>query len=160
MHYLYIITILLLIFSFIVDRSKTIKAVKIFLKRFTGIIPAFLLMLLFTSVVLFIFPSNVIVNYLGSGGQLRGVIFAALLGSITLVPGFIAFPLCGILLDNGATYTTLSAFTTTLMMVGVLTYPVEQKYFGTKVTIMRNSLSFCIALIVALITGIFFGEIF
>ena len=160
MLYLYITTAILLIFSFIADSSKTIKSVSIALKRFRGIIPAFLVMLIFTSVILFLFPSNVIVHYLGKGGPLRGIIFASMLGSITLVPGFIVYPLCGILLDKGAAYTTISAFTTTLMMVGVLTYPVERKYFGTKVTIIRNAVSFCIALIVALMTGIFFGEIF
>jgi hypothetical protein len=54
----------------------------------------------------------------------------------------------------------LSAFTTTLMMVGVLTYPVEKAYLGIRVTIMRNAVSFVIALIVAVITGFFFGELF
>ena len=54
----------------------------------------------------------------------------------------------------------LSAFTTTLMMVGVLTYPIEKEYLGTKVTIVRNVIGFFIALIVAVMTGIFFGEIF
>ena len=54
----------------------------------------------------------------------------------------------------------LSAFTTTLMMVGVFTYPIEKEYFGMKVTVTRNIISFFIAIIVALVTGIFFGEIF
>ena len=53
----------------------------------------------------------------------------------------------------------LAAFTTTLMMVGILTYPVEKEYFGAKVTIIRNVVSFFIALIVALVIGIFFGEL-
>jgi uncharacterized membrane protein YraQ (UPF0718 family) len=53
----------------------------------------------------------------------------------------------------------LSAFTTTLMMVGILTFPIEKAYFGPKVTILRNVLSFLVALIVAVMTGIFFGEI-
>ena len=53
----------------------------------------------------------------------------------------------------------LSAFTTTLMMVGILTYPVEIEYFGVKVTIIRNVISFFIALIVALSIGFFFGEL-
>jgi len=89
-----------------------------------------------------------------------GVLFASLFGSITLMPGFIAFPLCGILLKKGVLYMVLSAFTTTLMMVGVLTYPIEKEYFGIKVTIMRNIISFFIALVVAVMTGILFGEIF
>lgn len=89
-----------------------------------------------------------------------GVLFASLFGSITLMPGFIAFPLCGILLKKGVLYMVLSAFTTTLMMVGVFTYPIEKEYLGTKVTMVRNVIGFFIALIVAVMTGIFFGEIF
>ena len=46
------------------------------------------------------------------------------------------------------------------MMVGVLTYPIEKQYFGVKVTIIRNAFSLLIALIIAVATGIFFGEIF
>jgi len=57
-------------------------------------------------------------------------------------------------------YMVLSAFTTTLMMVGVLSYPIEKEYFGVKVTIIRNVISFFIALVIAVMTGIFFGEIF
>ena len=77
-----------------------------------------------------------------------------------MMPGFITYPLCGLLLEKGVTYTVLSAFTTTLMMVGVLTYPIEKEYLGTKVTIIRNLIGFATALIVAAFTGLFFGEIF
>jgi len=117
-------------------------------------------MLILVSIVLFLIPDRVISQYLGGGNIFTGVLFASFLGSITLMPGFIAFPLCGILLKKGVLYMVLSAFTTTLMMVGVLTYPIEKAYFGTKVTIMRNIISLFIALIVAVMTGIFFGEIF
>ena len=47
-----------------------------------------------------------------------------------------------------------------LMMVGVLTYPVEKAYLGAKATLIRNLISFAIALVVALATGLFFGEVF
>jgi len=117
-------------------------------------------MLILVSVVLFLLPDYVISNYLGVENRFTGVFLASFLGSITLMPGFIAFPLAGILLKKGVVYMVLSAFTTTLMMVGVLTYPIEKQYFGVKVTIMRNAISLLIALIIALVTGIFFGEIF
>jgi uncharacterized membrane protein YraQ (UPF0718 family) len=71
----------------------------------------------------------------------------------------VAFPLSGILLSKGVAYMTLSAFTTTLMMVGVLTYPIEKHYFGVKVTIIRNALSFAAALVIAAATGLYFGEV-
>jgi len=145
--------------SFIVNSKKTLMAIKIAVKKFVNILPAFLTMLIFVSVVLFLVPDKVISNYLGNSNKFVGVTFASFFGSITLMPGFIAFPLCGILLKKGVPYMVLSAFTTTLMMVGVLTYPIEKEYFGMKVTIIRNVISFFIALIVALMTGIFFGEL-
>ncbi|MBU1044591.1 MAG: hypothetical protein KJ915_09390 [Candidatus Omnitrophica bacterium] len=154
------ITGLALLFSFMINRKKTFLAVKIAYKKLIDILPAFLFMLIFISITLFIFPSENLANYFGKENQFQGVLLALFLGSVTLVPGFIAFPLCGILLKEGVSYTILSAFTTSLMMVGVLTYPIEKKYFGKRVTIIRNSISLFIAIIVAIITGIFFGEIF
>lgn len=159
MYYLYIMTGLALLVSFIADEVRTIEAVKIAFKKLSKISPAFLSMLIIVSVVLFLVPEKVISNYLGNNDKFIGVILASLFGSITLMPGPIAYPLCGILLKEGVSYTVLSAFSTTLMMVGVLTYPVEKEYFGAKITIIRNILSFFIAFIVALITGIFFREL-
>ena len=160
MYYLHIVTLLALVISLLVNRKKTLKAARIALKRFLSILPAFLIMLILVSVVLFLLPDKLITQYLGSENILTGVLCGSLFGSITLMPGFIAFPLCGILLKKGVLYMVLSAFTTTLMMVGVLSFPIEKAYFGTKVTILRNSLSFLTALVVAVMTGVFFGEIF
>lgn len=160
MHYLYIATGLAVLISFIADSERTLKAFKMAVKKFVIILPAFFGMLILVSIVLFLIPDRVISQYLGSSNIFTGVLFASFLGSITLMPGFIAFPLCGILLKKGVLYMVLSAFTTTLMMVGILTYPIEKAYFGAKVTIIRNIISVFIALIVAVMTGIFFGEIF
>ena len=160
MYYLYIITGLAVLISFIISRDKTLKAVKTAARKLVNILPAFLIMLILVSIVLFLVPEEVISSYLGSDNKFVGVLFASFFGSITLMPGFIAFPLCGILLKKGVLYMVLAAFTTTLMMVGVVTYPIEKKYFGVKVTILRNAISLFIALIVAVMIGIFFGEIF
>jgi uncharacterized membrane protein YraQ (UPF0718 family) len=135
------------------------RLIKISYKKFINIIPAFLTMLILVSIVLFFIPDKMISDYLGNNDKFIGVILASFFGSITLMPGFIAFPLCGILLKKGVSYMVLSAFTTTLMMVGILTYPVEKEYFGVKVTIIRNAISFFIAIIVALSIGFFFGEL-
>jgi len=160
MYCLYIATGLVLIISFIINSEKTLRAIKIAIRKFTAIMPAFLAMLILVSIVLFLVPDKVISNYLGSNNKFIGVFFASFFGSITLMPGFIAFPLCGILLKKGVLYMVLSAFTTTLMMVGILSYPIEKEYFGIKVTIIRNLISLFMALAVAIMTGIFFGEIF
>ena len=159
MYYLYIATGLALAISLIASREKTLRGLRIAIRRFANILPAFLIMLILVSVVLFLVPDDFIIEYLGTGNKITSVLFASLIGSAILMPGFIVFPLCGILLERGVLYMVISAFTTTLMMVGVLTYPVEKAYLGTKVTIIRNVISFFIALIIAVVTGLFFGEI-
>ena len=160
MYYTYTITGIIIIISFVINKQKTLKAVRIAVEKFIKIFPAFLTMLILVSFILFLFPDEVISNYLGHSSKFIGVFLASFFGSITIMPGFIAFPLSGFLLSKGVPYMVLSAFTTTLMMVGVLTYPVEKEYFGAKVTVIRNTISFFIALVVAAMTGIFFGEIF
>ena len=79
------------------------------------------------------------------------MLVASVIGSVIVVPGFIAFPIAGVMKDMGAGYGVLAAFTTSLMMVGVLTYPLEKKYFGAKFAIWRNAVSFVIALCVSFI---------
>ena len=160
MMYLYIIAGLALLASFLASRKKTLQALKISVERFTKIFSAFLTMIILVSIVLFLLPDVVISEYLGGSNKFIGVIFASFLGSVTLLPGFIAFPLSGILLKEGVAYMVLAAFTTTLMMVGILTAPIEKAYFGIKVTVIRNVMSLFIALIVTVVIGIFFGEIF
>ena len=159
-YYLYIFTGVALLISLVASREKTLKALKIALKRFLNILPAFLTMLVLISIVLFLVPDRLITEYLGADNMLVGVLVAAVLGSVTLMPGFVAFPLSGILVQKGVAYTVIATFTTTLMMVGVVTFPVEKAYLGVRVTVLRNIIGLLIALCVAVIIGIYFGEIF
>lgn len=152
-------TAIALIASLAASRQKTVKALRIALKRLIGIAPQFLIMILLVSIILYFVSDEMIAHYLGKENKYTAVIFASLIGSITLIPGFIAFPLAGLLLSRGVLYMVLAAFTTTLMMVGVVTYPIEKAYLGTRATILRNVLSFLIALTVAAVIGIAYGEI-
>jgi len=155
----YLLTSIILIVSFIIDKQKTYKAIRVAWKKFKKIAPAFIVMLIFVSIILFIFPDEVISRYLANNNKVLSIFLASLIGSITIMPGFVAFPLSGILLTKGVSYMVISAFTTTLMMVGIITFPIEREYFGSKVTVIRNIISLLIAIIIALTTGLFFGEI-
>ncbi len=157
--YLYIVAGLALLVSLVFSREKTVRSVKIAARRFIKIFPAFLIMIILVSIVLYLVPDVVISRYLGSENKFTAMVLASLLGSIAFIPGFIAFPLAGILVQKGVAYMVIAAFTTTLMMVGVLTAPIEKAYFGLKVTIVRNVIGFFIALVVAVMIGLFFGEI-
>ena len=53
----------------------------------------------------------------------------------------------------------VAAFITTLMLVGVATYPVEKEYLGIKATIWRNIAGFIISALIAVATGILYGEV-
>lgn len=159
MYYLYIATGFLIVLSYCTNRNKTFKALKIAYKKLKRILPAFLSMLILVSIILFFIPDQTISHFLGGSNIVTGMLLATFFGSITMMPGFIAFPLSGILLQKGVPYMIISAFTTTLMMVGILTYPIEKEYFGHKVTLIRNGISLLIALIIALIIGLCFREV-
>jgi uncharacterized membrane protein YraQ (UPF0718 family) len=156
---LYILTAVGLLASLIASPARTWAAIKLAATRFGRILPSFLLMMALFSAAMTLLPQEVLLRLLGRQSGPLGVGLAALLGSVTLMPGFIAFPLSGALLKQGVPYTVLAAFTTTLMMVGVVTYPLERQYFGRKVTIVRNAVSLAIALLVAAVTGLVFREI-
>ncbi|MBI9102494.1 MAG: hypothetical protein JEY99_08775 [Spirochaetales bacterium] len=158
--YLIIITGVALLVSFIANRKKTLQGLKKAWKKFAKMVVPLTVVLVLVSFALYFMTPQMISKYLSGGHQAIGVLIASAFGSITMMPGFIAFPLGGILRDNNVSYMIISAFTTTLMMVGVLTFPVEQKFLGTRVAVIRNIAGLFTALIVALVTGIIFGEIF
>jgi uncharacterized membrane protein YraQ (UPF0718 family) len=156
---LYGITILFLIISFVKDKKKTKTALKKAWMSFENILPQFLVVLLVVGLMLAAFDANVISKIIGAGSGWLGITFAALVGAITLIPGFVAFPLAAALLQGGAGYMQIGAFVSSLMMVGVVTFPVEMKYFGKKLTIMRNVLAFIFSFVVAYIIGMAVGGI-
>jgi len=140
--------------SFLLDKKKTILGFKKGFKMFKNIIIPFLNILILVSLLLFIVPPQMVVKYLGAGSGAIGFAIAAVVGSITLIPGFISYPIASGLLKQGASYSTVAVFMTTLMMVGVVTLPLEIKYFGKKIAILRNLLNFIIAIIIGILIGI------
>jgi uncharacterized membrane protein YraQ (UPF0718 family) len=123
-------------------------------KSFENIMPQFLAIIFIIGIMLSILTPDQISQFLGSESGWIGVIIAAVIGSITLIPGFVAFPLAAALLKSGAGYMQIAAFVSTLMMVGIVTIPVEIKYFGKRATIIRNVLAFIFSLIVAALMGV------
>ncbi len=122
---------------------------------FLKLLPVLLIMLALVSIVLFLLPEETLVKYMGEESGITGWSIAALFGSVALIPGFIAYPLCGILVKSGVTYSIIAVFITTLMLTGFLTLPVEAKFFGWKVSLIRNLISLAAALLIGLIMGFF-----
>lgn len=149
-----IVSILLTFVSFLLDRRKTMLGLKKGWKMFQNVAIPFLNILILVSLVLHVVPPSLIVRYLGAGSGWGGLAIAAIVGSITLIPGFISYPIASVLIIQGASYTTVATFMTTLMMVGVVTLPLEIKYFGRSVAILRNVLNFIAAVVIGLFVGL------
>jgi uncharacterized membrane protein YraQ (UPF0718 family) len=121
---LYVIAAILIVVSAVKDRAKTKKALFKGLKSIEGILPQLIVMLIGIAVILALFDAETISRYLGSGSGFPGVLIAGLVGAITLIPGFVAFPAAGELLRNGAGVLQVATFVSSLMMVGVVTLPI------------------------------------
>ena len=135
------------------DRKKSIAALKKGWKAFENLLPQFLPIILLIGLGLAILEPSTISRILGKESGLMGMALAALLGSIILMPGFIAFPLAASLLSAGAGYGQIAMLLTTLMMVGVVTLPLESSYFGKRLAIERNVLAFAYAVLSSFILG-------
>ena len=145
---LWVITAAALLVSLVADRRKTRAAVARGVRIFWGIAPLLFGVLALVSLILAAVTPEMLRPALSGSGP--APFFAAIgIGSIALIPGFIAYPLAGVLRQNGASTPVLAAFITSLMMVGVLTLPVEAKFFGWKVALLRNGLAFVGTLVVA-----------
>ena len=142
-----------LVVSFFKDRQKTARALKKAWKSFESILPQFLSILIIIGLALSILNPETITNIMGTRSGIWGVLAASLIGSVTLIPAFIAFPLAAALLKNGAGYMQIAAFVSTLMMVGVITMPMEIKAFGKRATMIRNAAAFVFSLITAFVIG-------
>jgi len=135
------------------SRDKTKLALKKAWKSFENILPQFLAVLLIIGMLLSVLNKDTISKLLGAESGTLGMAIAAVIGSITLIPGFVAFPLAASLLKAGAGYSQITMFVTTLMMVGVVTLPVETKYFGRKVAIQRNLFALVYAICISFVIG-------
>ncbi len=151
--YLYYIAVGLLLVSFFKDRKTTKKALKKAWKSFENIVPKFLGVICMVGMMLAVFDEEFVSRVIGAESGALGVVIASVVGSITLIPGFVAFPTAKALLENGAGYMQIGVFVSTLMMVGVMTMPVEVEYFGRKVTFIRNGMALVLSYIVAFIIG-------
>ncbi len=156
---LYSVTIILILLSFLKDKAKTKKAMMKAWKAFDNILPQFLGVITLVGIILSILNPKMISGIIGSSSGWLGVIMASVIGAITLIPGFIAFPTAAMLLNSGAGYMQIGAFISALMMVGVVTLPVEIKYFGKKTTLVRNILAFVFSFAVAFVIGKVAGEL-
>lgn len=146
----------LIVFGLAIKKDKekakaTMKKTKGMMKHMIGDILGIILLI---GLVLTFVPPSTIENVLGSNNTIVATVVASLIGSITLIPAFVAFPLVGSFIDAGASVVPGVSFLTTLTMVGVVTFSLEKKTFGTSFAIKRNIYGFVGAIVIALVMGV------
>ncbi len=146
--------LLLLIFAFLKDKEKSKKALLISLKSFIRIIPNMLVIVILIGLMLGLIPKSEISKIVGEQSGFKGIIITAITGSILQIPSLISFPLAASLLQQGATITIVAVFITTLTMIGVVMLPLEIRELGKKMALLRNILSFLIAILIGIIMGV------
>ncbi len=151
---LWAITLIWFVISIIKDKEKTINSMKKSKKMMGGIVGQLIGILFLIGLILTFIPPELIKNYLGGSNTVLSTVLAATLGSVTLIPAFVAFPLVGSIVDMGASIMPAVAFLTTLTMVGLVTFNLEKKEFGIKFTAVRNLLSFGLAIVISLLMGV------
>jgi uncharacterized membrane protein YraQ (UPF0718 family) len=145
---------LLLLFSFLKDKRKTLLSLKKAWKMFTGVLPQFVAILLFVGVALAVLSPETIRRMIGEETGFIGMLLASLVGAFSLVPVMIAFPIVSELLKSGAGIIQMAVFVSTLTTVGLITIPIETKYLGKKIAVLRNMLAFVFSFITAYLMGV------
>jgi len=149
MIYLAVFTGTALLLSLVADRRKTWEGILFGARMFLKILPALVLMVVAVGLLLSALNPRFLESMFGGAGPVPFLAGLAV-GAVALIPGFIAFPLAGLLRSNGVSTAVLAAFVTSLLMVGVVTLPLESRFFGQKAALWRNVLSLLAAAVVAL----------
>lgn len=151
---LWVITITLFLYSMVKNKNKTVHSMKMAKGMMKNMLGEIITILFLIGLLLTFIPPETIKNVLGSSNTFISTVIAAIVGGITLIPPFVAFPLVGSFVDLGVSMIPAVAFLTTLTMVGVVTMPLEKQEFGLKFALTRNVLSFGFAILIALVMGV------
>ncbi len=150
--FIWVFTLSALLLSFFKNQERTLASLRQSFVSLKNLMPGLLGMIAVVGLVLAVVPEEQLVR-LFSIHNIWGFILVALVGALITLPGPIAFPLAGALVNMGAPPAALASFITTLTMVGIVTGPLEASYFGFRFVILRQSFSFVAAVLIGLIMG-------
>ncbi len=146
--FLYIAAAAGLVFSAAANPANTKKSLRKAWNSFCNVLPALAAMLLLVSIMIALLPERVIAALIGEESGFFGQFLASLVGSATLIPAFVAFPMAKVLMEHGAGVAQMAVFVSTLMMVGVATAPLEASFFGWRATVLRNGMAYIYSFVV------------
>lgn len=135
------------------DRDRTRAALRAAAASGLNLLPSLLGVLAAVGLLMAAVPPTAVARLFEAHGVL-GFFLLAGTGAVMVSPGPVAYPMLGSLRAMGASLPALAAFLTTLTMVGTLTAPLEIRTFGRRFTLLRQSLSLGLALLVGALLGV------
>ncbi|MEA3558427.1 MAG: permease [Candidatus Thermoplasmatota archaeon] len=148
-----LIAIIGLSIAFYKNSEKAVMSLKMAVKGFVRMLPMVLIIVASIGLLLGFVTPDIISEFAGERSGFWGVLIMGILGAVLFIPALLSFPLAASLLDGGASISVVAAFITTLTMIGSVTLPLEIRELGAKMALLRNGMSFVIAIIIALIMG-------
>ena len=156
---LYSVAIILLALSWKKSPEKTRQSLKKAWRSCTNVLPLFFAILICMGFLLSFVDESIIRQVVGRESGMAGIALSGLLGSVTLIPAFAAYPAAAELLRVTGGYAQITMLITSLMMVGVVTLPLECRFFGVKAAVWRNLLSLLYAFALSVFIGMIFGAL-
>ena len=154
---LYSTALIFLFLSWRKSREKTRAALRKAWKSCVGVLPLFFAILLCMGFLLAFVDESVIRQAVGKESGMAGIALSGLIGSVTLIPAFAAYPAAAELLRVTGGYAQITMLITSLMMVGLVTLPMESRFFGLKAALWRNGLGLVYSFALAVFVGAVFG---
>lgn len=140
--------------AFFKNRKKAVKSLKVAGKSLFKILPMILIIVIIVGLLLGFVPPDQISRYFGEQSGILGILTIGGIGAIIHIPSLVAFPLAASLLESGASVMAAAAFITTLTMIGTVFLPAEIRVLGKELALLRNVLSFIIAIIISILMGL------
>ncbi|MBQ5728516.1 MAG: hypothetical protein IIV56_06325 [Mailhella sp.] len=156
---LYSTALIFLFLSWRKSREKTRAALRKAWKSCVGVLPLFFAILLCMGFLLAFVDESVIRQVVGKESGMAGIALSGLIGSVTLIPAFAAYPAAAELLRVTGGYAQITMLITSLMMVGIVTLPMESRFFGLKAALWRNGLGLVYSFALAVFVGAVFGGV-
>ena len=116
--------------------------------------PQFLSIIIIVGLILSLLDPQTISKLIGAESGFLGVFLSSVVGSIVIMPTFVAFSTADSLLKSGAGYAQVAALVSTLTLVGIMTFTLESKYIGKKAAFFRNFIAFIFSFVVAFFIGV------
>jgi uncharacterized membrane protein YraQ (UPF0718 family) len=151
--YLALISTVYLVLSRI-DRAKTRQALQVAGRSLWMLLP--LLFAVFGLVGLFqvFLTPDQVERVMGAANGWVALLVGGALGAVSIGPPLAAYPLAGSMLDAGAWAPAVAAFIVSWISVGMITLPFEAATFSLRFALLRNSINFCLALLIGLLLGV------